>query len=66
MRLNELICRCRTDQSVHINYNNNRNVVGTVYDIIDTEEYRLNKIGDMLVIYISGFESSIFIKVVKA
>ena len=32
MRVNEVISRCRTDQSVIIHYDN-RSIVGTVYEI---------------------------------
>lgn len=65
MRVNEIVSRCRTDQSIIIHYDD-RSIVGTVYDIIDIEEYRLNKVGDMLVTKIGTFKSALLLKVVKA
>ena len=64
MRVNEVISRCRTDQSVIIHYDN-RAIVGTVYEIISVEEYRLNRVGDMVVTKISSNNSDLFLKVVK-
>lgn len=65
MRVNEIVSRCRTDQSIIIHYDD-RSIVGTVYDIIDIEEYRLNRVGDMLVTKIGTFKSALLLKVVKA
>ena len=65
MRVNEVISRCRTDQSVIIHYDN-RSIVGTVYEIIGIEEYRLNRVGDMIVTNISSNKSDLWIKAVKA
>lgn len=65
MRVNEIVSRCRTDQSVIIHYDN-RAIVGTVYEIIDIEEYRLNRVGDMVVTNISSDNSVLLIKAVKA
>lgn len=48
MRVNEVISRCSTEQKVIICYDN-YHIYGRVNDIIDTEEYRENRIGDMLV-----------------
>ncbi len=48
MRVNEVISRCSTEQKVIICYDN-YHIYGIVNDIIDTEEYRENRIGDMLV-----------------
>lgn len=48
MRVNEVISRCRTDQSVMIHYEH-KIIVGTVYEILDTKEYKQNRIGDMIV-----------------
>lgn len=64
MRVNELISRCRTDQSVIIHYDN-RAIVGTVYEIISVEEYRLNSVGDMIVTNISCNNSDLWLKAVK-
>lgn len=65
MRVNEVISRCRTDQSVIIHYDN-RSIVGTVYEIIGIEEYRLNRVGDMFVTNISSNKSDLWLKAVKA
>lgn len=65
MRVNEVISRCRTDQSVIIHYDN-RAIVGTVYEIIGVEEYRLNRVGDMIVTNISCNNSDLRLKAVKA
>ena len=64
MRVNEVISRCMTDQSVIIHYDN-RSIVGTVYEIIDVEEYRLNRVGDMIVTNIICNNSDLWLKVVK-
>lgn len=48
MRVNEVISRCRTDQKVLIYYDE-YHIYGRIYDIIDTQEYRENRIGDWLV-----------------
>ena len=64
MRVNEVISRCRTDQSVIIHYDN-RDIVGTVYEIIGVEEYRLNRVGDMIVTNISCNNSDLWLKAVK-
>lgn len=64
MRVNEVISRCRTDQSVIIHYDN-RAIVGTVYEIIGIEEYRLNRVGDMVVTNISSNNDDLWLKAVK-
>lgn len=64
MRVNEVISRCRTDQSVIIHYDN-RAIVGTVYEIISVEEYRLNSVGDMIVTNITCNNSDLWLKAVK-
>lgn len=64
MRVNEVISRCRTDQSVIIHYDN-RSIVGTVYEIIGVEEYRLNRVGDMVVTNISSNNDDLLLKAVK-
>lgn len=65
MRVNEVISRCRTDQSVIIHYDN-RAIACTVYEIIGVEEYRLNRVGDMIVTNISCNNSDLWLKAVKA
>lgn len=64
MRVNEVISRCRTDQSVIIHYDN-RSIVGTVYEIIGVEEYSLNRVGDMVVTNISSNNDDLWLKAVK-
>lgn len=64
MRVNEVISRCRTDQSIIIHYDN-RTVVGTVYEIIGVDEYKLNKVGDMVVTNISTNNNDLLVKAVK-
>lgn len=64
MRVNEVISRCRTDQSIIIHYDN-RSIVGTVYEIIGVEEYRLNRVGDMVVTNISSNNDDLWLKAVK-
>lgn len=67
MRVNELICRCRTDQYLSISYNY---INGVLYDIIDSEEYTENRIGDMIVTNIGAIDAydttTLYIKAVKA
>lgn len=65
MRVNEVISRCRTDQSVIIHYDNMA-IVGTVHEIIGVEEYRFNRVGDMIVTNISSNNSDLWLKAVKA
>ena len=65
MRVNEVISRCRTDQSIIIHYDN-RSIVGTVHEIIDIDEYKLNRVGDMIVTNISSNKSDLWLKAVKA
>lgn len=69
MRVNEIICRCRTDQYVDICYDYNY-INGRVYDIIDSEEYRENRVGDMVVTNIAAIDidnkDTLYIKAVKA
>lgn len=55
MRVNEIISRCRTDQQACIHYESEV-IVGTVYELINTEEYKNFKIGDMLVTTIGTTE----------
>lgn len=65
MRVNEVISRCRTDQSVQIYYDG-KYVEGTVFEIVAIEGYRLNRIGDMLVTGILSDDSYLIIRAVKA
>lgn len=65
MRVNEVICRCSTDQKVLIRYDD-YHICGRVYDILDTEEYMENRIGDMLITRISCIDSELYIRAVKA
>ena len=65
MRVNEVISRCRSDQSVIIHYDN-RSIVCTVYEIISVEEYRLNRVGDMIVTKIICNNSDLWLKAVRA
>lgn len=58
MRVNEVISRCRTDQEVLIYYDE-YHIYGRIYDIIDTEEYRENRIGDMIVTKIVSHENEL-------
>lgn len=64
MRVNEVISRCRTDQSIIIHYDN-KSIVGTVHDIICIEEYILNRVGDMIVTKIISHNSDLWLKVVN-
>lgn len=48
----------RTDQKVLI-YCDEYHIYGRIYDIIDTEEYRENRIGDMIVIKILAHENEL-------
>lgn len=64
MRVNELIRRCRTDQNVLISYDN-YHIYGRVYDIFGTQEFKENRIGDMLVMQIASNENKLYIKAVS-
>ena len=65
MRVNEVISRCRTDQSVQIYYDGIY-IEGTVFEIVANEGYRLNRIGDMLVTCILSDDSYLILRAVKA
>lgn len=65
MRVNEVIRRCRTDQKVIICYNE-YHICGRIYDIIDTQEFKENRIGDMLVLHIGSNESELHLKAISA
>lgn len=64
MRVNEVISRCRTDQKVLIYYDE-YHIYGIIYDIIDSEEYRENRIGDLLVTQIASNDNELYIKAVS-
>lgn len=64
MRLNEVISRCRTDQSVQIYYDG-KYIEGTVFEIVEAPIFRLNRIGDMLVTKISSDNSYLILRAVK-
>ena len=67
MRVNEVISRCRTDQQIAIHYDYDRRTIsGMIYDVIHKEDYRLNRVGDMIVTKIYTFKSDLVLKVVKA
>lgn len=61
MRVNEVISRCRTDQKVLIRYDD-AHIYGELNDIVNTEEYRENRIGDMIVTKIGSFENELQIR----
>lgn len=64
MRVNEVISRCRTDQKVLISYDN-YHIYGRVYDILGTQEFKENRIGDMLVMQIANNDNELYIKAVS-
>lgn len=64
MRVNEVISRCRTDQSVQIYYDG-KYIEGTVFDIVEAPTFRLNRIGDMLVTNIRSDNSYLILRAVK-
>lgn len=65
MRVNEVISRCRTDQSVQIYYDC-KYVEGTVFEIVAVEGYRLNRIGDMIVTNIITDNNYLILRAVKS
>ena len=65
MRVNEIVSRCRTDQLIIIRFSD-KSFIGTVHDIVSLTEYRLYRIGDMVVTNISSDNSVLWIKAVKA
>lgn len=65
MRVNEIVSRCRTDQSVIINYEG-KFIAGTVFEILEDPQYRLNRIGDMLVTTIDSYNCDLILRAVKA
>lgn len=69
MRVNELISRCRPDMTVVIRYED-YHIFGSILLITNCEEYKENRIGDMLVTNIANVEydnhTELCIKAVKA
>ena len=65
MRVNEIISRCRTDQSVNIYYEG-KFIEGTVFEIVEDPQYRLKRLGDMIVTNIMSCNNDLIIRVVKA
>lgn len=65
MRVNEVISRCRPDQSAIIDYEG-KFIEGTVFDIIEDPKYQLERIGDMLVTNINSYHSDLILRAVKA
>lgn len=65
MRVNEIVRRCRTDQSAIIYYEGN-SIEGTVFEIVEDPKYRLNRIGDMIVTSINSYNSDLILRAVKA
>ena len=43
-----------------------RTISGMIYDVIHKEDYRLNRVGDMIVTKIYTFKSDLVIEAVKA
>ena len=65
MRVNEVITRCRTDQSVNI-YFEGKFIEGTAFELVEDPQYRLTRIGDMIVTNIMSNNNDLILKVVKA
>lgn len=65
MRVNEVITRCWTDQSVNIYYEG-KFIEGTVFELVEDPQYRLQRIGDMIVTNIMSCNNDLIIRVVKA
>ena len=65
MRVNEVITRCRTDQSVNI-YFEGKFIEGTAFELVEDPQYRLARIGDMIVTNIMSNNNDLILKVVKA
>lgn len=69
MRVNEVITICRTDQEACIHYDSSF-IVGSVYSLINTNEYKNYRIGDMLVTKIGTTEylgrTILYVRGVKA
>lgn len=69
MRVNEVIGRTRTDQEACIHYVSEV-IVGSVYSLINTNEYKNYRIGDMVVTKIGTTEylgkTILYVRGVKA
>lgn len=64
MRVNEVITRCRTDQSVNIYYEG-KFIEGTVFELVEDPQYRLQRIGYMIVTDIMSCNNDLILRVVK-
>ena len=64
MRVNEIVSRCRTDQSTKIYYEG-ESIEGTVFEIVEDPKFRLNRIGDMIVTNINGYQNYLILRAVK-
>lgn len=69
MRVNEVIAITRTDQEACIHYGSEV-IVGSVYELINTKEYKNYRIGDMFVTRIGTTEylgkTILYVRGVKA
>lgn len=65
MRVNEIVSRCRTDQSTKIYYEG-ESIEGTVFEIVEDPKFRLNRIGDMIVTNINSYHNYLILMAVKA
>lgn len=64
MRVNEVINRCRTDQKAKIYYDG-KSIEGTVFEIVDDNKFRFNRIGDMIVTNINSYNNYLILRVSK-
>lgn len=68
MRVSEIISRCRPDMTLLIRYED-YHIYGSILLITECEEYKVNRIGDMLVTNIATVEhdnhTELCIKAVK-
>lgn len=64
MKVNEVISRCRTDQKVLISYDD-YHIYGRVCDILGTQEFKENRIGDKVVMKIATNENELYMKAVS-
>lgn len=63
MTVNEVFSRIEDIEVIclHLNYH----ICGRVYDIFGTQEFKENRIGDMLVMQIASNENELYIKAVS-
>lgn len=64
MRVNEIVSRCRTDQSTKIYYEG-ESIEGTVFEIVEDPKFRLDRIGDMIVTNINSYHNHLILRCVK-